>query len=60
MTRVRKSQNEDINKMINDLNSIKINSIPFALIEGQEIQVEEFKAIKKEIINRYNEFVRVD
>lgn len=55
-----KVENEDINKMINDLNSIKINSIPFSLIEGQEIQTEEFKAIKEEIINRYNEFVKVD
>lgn len=53
-------ENEDINKMIYDLNSIKINSIPFSLIEGQEIQAEEFKTIKKEIINRYNEFVRID
>lgn len=55
-----KVENEDINKMINDLNSIKINSIPFSLIEGQEIQTEEFKVIKEEIINRYNEFVKVD
>lgn len=51
---------EDINKMINDLNKIKINSIPFKLIEGQKIQAEEFKTIKKEIIDRYNEFVKVD
>ena len=55
-----KVEEEDINKMINDLNSIEINSIPFSLIEGQEIQKEEFKTIKKEIIDKYNEFIRVD
>ena len=54
-----KIENEDINRMINDLNSMKINSITFSLIEGQEIQTKEFEIIKEEIINRYNELVKV-
>ena len=55
-----KIKNEDINRMINDLNSIKVNSISFNLIEGQKINAKEFKIIKEEIIDRYNELVRVD